>query len=259
MVEKENTRVPLLAGKYPAPEAITIPAPAPDPHAALKGLYNSPNANTVKAMISPGTRPQEIYTPKVVVDAILKVWPHIALDPCTGPGSIIPSLDVCYVKPKFVAVLKKGEPVLDKNGQPKVKVLFRADAGERDGLMERWVDYTYCNPPFSVLKDWMLKARHEGDDGLEIMLLTPVRPHRRWWRDVEDTSTETCFLDPITFEGYKASFPQPMCMMYWGNLPSLFRLAFERLGDCRRKPKPSLPAGPLTADERARLLGGCWK
>lgn len=238
MTESRNTnvRVPLLVGKYPeepeteVSEADTIPAP--DNYRALKSLYNT---NTVKALISPGVRPQEIYTPPSIKSAILKVWPHIALDPCTGPGSILEALDNCYVKPKTVPVLKKKEPVLDKHGVPKTRTVFLADAAETDGLQVRWVDYTYCNPPFSHLKEWMLKARHEGEDEKEVMLLTPVRSNRKWWRDVEDTTTETCFLDPFCFLGYKSTFPQSMCMMYWGSLRSLFRFAFERMGDCRRK------------------------
>jgi hypothetical protein len=233
--EQVTNRVPMLV--EPAKVDSELPTTPADPHRALKGLYNSPHLNKVRALTGTGVRPQEIYTPQLIINAVLKVWPHIALDPCTGPGTIIEAQNTCYVKPKHVPVMKKGEAVLDLGGQPKVRTVFRADDGETDGLTARWQDYTYVNPPFAHLKQWMLKCRHEGDDGLEVMLLCPVRSNRKWWRDVEDTSTETCFLDPFAFHGFKSTFPQSMCVMYWGQLQSLFRLAFERLGDCRRKPE----------------------
>ena len=35
-------------------------------------------------------REQTIYTPQSIIDVVLKVWPEgIALDPCSGPGSIV--------------------------------------------------------------------------------------------------------------------------------------------------------------------------
>ena len=37
-------------------------------------------------------RKQVVYTPQAVVDVLLTLWPEgIALDPCSGPDSIVPA------------------------------------------------------------------------------------------------------------------------------------------------------------------------
>lgn len=198
---------------------------APD---CLQSSYGAGNAKreearkaTARAAIGPGDRPQEIYTPQEIITAILKVWPCIALDPCTGPASLIPANNTCYVKPRYVST-----------ASGKVKTVFRADESEIDGLLVRWPDYTYVNPPFALLKDWLCKARHEGEDS-EVMMLAPARGNRRWFRDVTATCSKICDLDPIKFVGFTSAFPQALVMLYWGENTSVFEYAFERLGDCR--------------------------
>lgn len=178
--------------------------------------------NTAKSLIAPGDRPQEIYTPPVILEAILKVWPKIALDPCTGPDSLVPAENTYYVSPSVV---------LTKSGKP--KTVFTVNPGEVDGKSQPWVDYTYVNPPFSQLKDWLLKARHEGQDDIELMFLSPARGQRKWYRDVLYTCTSVCDLDPVKFVGYKSAFPPALVMLYWGQNPNLFAHAFANLGDVR--------------------------
>lgn len=176
---------------------------------------------TVKALISPGERPQEIYTPACVIEALLRVWPHIALDPCSGPRSIVGALDTFYVPGR-----------VDGNG----KLQFQAAGDEQDGLSEPWVDYTYVNPPYSILKVWMDKARFEGTRtgrNVEVAMLAPTRGHRTWFRDACASATSVIDLDPVKFVGFKSTFPAPLCMIYWGSTKSLFELAFEALGDAR--------------------------
>lgn len=178
--------------------------------------------NTAKSMIAPGDRPQEIYTPPVILEAVLKVWPRIALDPCSGPGSLIYADTHYYVSPSIV---------LTKSGKP--KTVYTVNPGEIDGLTQKWVDYTYVNPPFNLLKAWLMKARHEGQDEIELMFLSPARGHRKWYRDVLHTCTSVCDLDPVKFVGFKSAFPTPLVMLYWGQNPNLFANAFEQLGDVR--------------------------
>lgn len=207
-------------------EQITILYEQPDPEPeTLKERARKNRNATAKSMISPGERPQEIYTPQVLIDAILKVWPHVALDPCSGPGSIVGAIDSCYLPPSAT---------LGKTG--KVKVEYLPVGGDsRDGLTTPWVDYTYVNPPYKLLKDWLMKGRVEGqDEGREVIMLVPARGHRTWFRDVVATCNEICDLNPVKFVGYKSTFPAPLLALYWGVNTSLFREAFSgKIGDCR--------------------------
>lgn len=154
--------------------------------------------NTAKSMISPSEggeeRNQVIYTPKIVLDVIAEVWPEgIALDPCSGQGSLV----VC------------NDSYLIEAGQ--------------DGLELPWKDRTYCNPPYKNLKDWLNKAMDEGATDAsptlrkEIIVLCPVRTHRAWFRMAMNECSHIVWLDPLAFNGFKQSFPAPLCLMYCGN------------------------------------------
>lgn len=180
--------------------------------------------NTAKSMISPGDRPQEICTPKPIIDALLRVWPHIALDPCSHPESIVGALDTYYVPGRVVAHPKSGKP----------KLVFVAEGDEVDGLKAEWTNYTFVNPPFSVLEPWLDKARDEGFAARkEVAVLAPTRGHRKWFRDAVASATSVIDLDPVAFLGHKSSFPAPLCMIYWGDSKALFEFSFEELGDPR--------------------------
>jgi hypothetical protein len=146
-----------------------------------------------------GKRKQTVYTPQLIIDAVLEVWPHIALDPCSGPRSIVPAR--------------------------------RRVARPQDGLAVRWPKYTFVNPPYDQLKAWLAhKPRHR-----ETMLLVPVRSQRPWWRDLvfhaeADERPAVCWLDPVTFRGYDDQFPAPLCVLYSGDRLPAFGRAFAELG-----------------------------
>lgn len=205
---------------------------APDCLAAFYGARS--RRNTIKSMVSPGERPQEIYTPECVRDAILNVWPHIALDPCGGPDSLIPAKHSYYVPPAVIGLLdNKGVPKCNSDGTPKIRIEFIASAGHEDGLNLPWCDYTYANPPFRYAKQWLAKALHEAGLGHEIMMLAQTRGHRSWFRKACKSATCVCDLNPLKFVGFKQTFPAPLCMLYWGDNTNQFELAFEHLGECR--------------------------
>ena len=94
--------------------------------------------------------------------------------------------------------------------------------------------FTYANPVYKFLDQWLAKAVSEAEHGHEIMLLCPVRPHRVWWRAAERTTTKTCYLNPVKFVGEKSSLPLPLAMMYWGERGAQFQHIFEslKLGEC---------------------------
>lgn len=189
---------------------------------AFYGARESSRKNTVKSLVSPGERPQEIYTPQCIVDALHRVWPHIALDPCSGPGSIVQALDTYHVPMRYRQT---------KSG--KLRPYYEASGDEVDGLVADWVDYTYANPPYRELQKWLKKAELEGERGLEIAMLAPTRGNRTWFRDACRRATSVIELDPLTFLGFKSAFPAPLCMLYWGASKSTFEFAFEALGDAR--------------------------
>jgi hypothetical protein len=144
-------------------------------------------------------RPQDINTPPLIVDAILRVWPEgIALDPCDNATSIT---------------------------HAKTSIKW-----PENGLAVDWPDYTYVNPPYKQLRPWMQKAvRYK-----EHMLLIPVRTNRRWWCVYERKATAICRLKPFAFLGHKQSFPSSLVMLYYGSRPRSFADAFAPLGEIGR-------------------------
>lgn len=160
-----------------------------------------------------GERPQTVYTPHCVLDAIAEVWPEgIELDPCSGLDSLVPANDAVYMSETTGHFWWRGG--CDDRWT-------RA----RSGLDVMWPERTYCNPPYADLKQWLPKCA----ESLETIALVPVRPHRKWWRAASMTA-EVCYLDPLKFHGYAQTFPAPLCVMYWGSRGNAFREAFGGLG-----------------------------
>jgi hypothetical protein len=190
---------------------------------ALRSLYGASDRQkaTAKSHIGPGDRPQEIYTPQCIVDAVLRVWGHVAFDPCWGPSSIVPSQTHAYVPVRY-RFNAKGE----------AKPYYEAMEGDVDGLTVPWPSCTYANPPYVHLKAWLQKAVEEASYGTEIIVLAPHRTQRKWYRSAKRAARAVCELDPLTFEGYKASFPAALAVLYYGDCPHLFEAAFAELGDC---------------------------
>ena len=163
---------------------------------AMHSLYGSGDPerdrarrNIAKSMISPGTdRPQEIYTPQSVIDVVLATFGEIVLDPCSGPDSIVPA-----------------------------RIKYDGTAEQWDGLLSRWFRKTYFNPPYKNLRDWLIKADAEASQARPIIGLFPVRPHRKWFRDLllNRSGVEIVYLDPLKFRGYDQAFPAPLCLVLW--------------------------------------------
>lgn len=194
-----------------------MPAPAPKCMKALYGARAESRKNTVKSLISPGERPQEIYTPRNILTAIRAMWPSIALDPCGSPDSIVYADETYCISPSIVQTKAGTTRVVYLPGTP----------GEVDGLRAPWVDYTYVNPPFRSLDLWLDRALAEGTSGKEILMLAPARTNRKWFRAATRTCSSICELDPVTFEGFDQAFPAPLWMLYWGQLTNLFEFEFD--------------------------------
>lgn len=80
--------------------------------------------------------------------------------------------------------------------------------GEKDGLKEPWMAYSWCNPPFNDSAKWVEKAYKESKErGCNIAMLIPVRTETKFWHDyilynpdVEIKWLRKCytFIDPAT-------------------------------------------------------------
>lgn len=53
-----------------------------------------------------------------------------------------------------------------------------------DGLSQSWAgERVYCNPPYSDILPWVLKAWSERDAELSVLLLPANRTEQRWWQE----------------------------------------------------------------------------
>lgn len=151
-----------------------------------------------------GKRNQTVYTPQSIVDALLRLWPEgIAMDPCSGPDSIVPALWNLMPPINGCKYDKKAGPA----------------------FIEYWPERTYVNPEFDNLQPWILQFC----ESIECVLLVPVRTHRKWWRDLLRCGADICWLDPLRFVGYEQSFPAPLALCYRGVRD--FEAAVDGLGE----------------------------
>lgn len=182
-------------------------------HNALKSLWGDgpkesyaeqkeqSRKNTAKSMISPPDidRPQDIRTPPDLIEAVIELFDGvIALDAC------------------------------DSLCQTKAMMHYTGPEPGGDGLVEPWVDRTYCNPPYKDLKFWLDKALKEAKQGKRIAVLCPVRPHRAWFRRAMRAATSLVYLNPLKFEGYKQAFPAPLCLLIYNTTAEG---AFDKWGE----------------------------
>ena len=201
---------------------------APD---VLKSQYNRARAGIGNSEPEPGQREQAICTPQKILNVPIAVWGGIDLDPCWAPGSIVPAAKHYYVPPRLVPMMDGAVQKKDKDGNLRFKTIYIAQEGDTDGLKEPWQDFTFVNPIYVRLKEWLAKAQREHDkDGWEIMLLCPSRGHRKWWRKAK-RSAVVADLDPFCFVGYKSAIPLPMSLFYWGALKGEFCEAVKAVGE----------------------------
>ncbi len=176
---------------------------APKPLASLYGKGHVDAVRTRECVAMPGLRKQEILTPPSILDPLIEFWGDIALDPCS-----------------------------DADGSVPAQAHLRGSAFNEDGLAAQWPDGTFVNPPYGKLKDWLGCVVEQLPDGerREIVMLIPVRSHRKWWRAAAREASEVLYLNPIKFVGYDQAFPAPLCLFYFGSFCSEFREAFAAIG-----------------------------
>lgn len=172
---------------------------------ALDSLYGKGHQDAIKAankarardcVAGPGQREQTILTPDYILERVIALWGCIALDPCSDPGLSVPAVAHIVHDPDG-----PGRVVAPQNMLAWLPVA--------DGLAVEWPKYTFVNPPYGTLKDWMIKS---AATEAEHIMLVPVRTHRAWF-DINKYDA-VCFLDPVKFKGYKQAFPAPCALLY---------------------------------------------
>lgn len=152
------------------------------------------------ALYGEGEREQVIGTPQNIIDAVCTFWPCGWVDRAPGP--------IEFPASKAAAVL------------------------EEDGLRGMWDGPlpSFCNPPFNDLQPWLLQGVNADFVGHQAaILLVPARMHREWMCEAEYASSATAWLKPVSFFGYKGSFPFPCFLLYYGPEPNRFAQAFKHL------------------------------
>ncbi len=155
---------------------------------AMRGL------STGNRVGKPAERKQEVLTPQCIVDVCNKVWGQIVLDPCWCEGALTNPIH------KF-----EFPPI--------------------DALTAPWITFSYINPPYKDLKQWLAYGRTQPD---EQIWLVPVRTHRKWWRQWRDELDVYCELDPLKFLGYDCAFPAPLLLGYKGAKGATFITACKK-------------------------------
>lgn len=186
---------------------------------AMRGLA------TANREDKPAEREQEIYTGEDIVRVLKRVWPRgIALDPCSGPLSIVNARESWQGTKLIVGRRGDGSPITKWLNAP--------------GLTQSWKRFTYANPPFDNLRFWLAKAMREAKrlqlsgDSAELMVLGPVRTNRGWYRAAWKHASARGALDPLVFGGYKDKFPAPCALLYWGEHVEEFTQAMRGIGEC---------------------------
>jgi hypothetical protein len=136
--------------------------------------------------INDGKREQEVLTPPDIIARVEQAFGgKIALDPCS------PSKN----EPSFYAALRYTE----------------AD----DGLSKQWLNRTFFNPPWDILKPWLEKAEAEAKDGKRIVGLVPWRSRRLWFQRALASATAATLEGPVKFVGHKAAIPVDVTLIAW--------------------------------------------
>lgn len=87
-----------------------------------------------------------------------------------------------------------------------------------------WGDSNFVNPPFNNIEPFLRRARLEHEiGGKSSVVLIPLRTHTKYWREqVMDKATAIYLMfSGMRFPGYTMKFPMSMCLVVYGNYPTL--------------------------------------
>lgn len=97
-----------------------------------------------------------------------------------------------------------------------------------DGLSVEWGAKNYVNPPFNNLRAWLTKAVEEWSKGKEVVFLTPIRIHTKYFQELvlplADQGNVQLYVltNGVKFKGYKEKAPFGVMFVYFHhNVPPL--------------------------------------
>lgn len=160
-----------------------------------------------KAKLTPGLYTSETgewYTPREIIEDILKLFGVIDLDPCSN---------------------NHEEPNVPAN-----KHFTKAD----DGLSKEWHGRVYMNPPYGrEIGAWIEKLIQEYLDGhiTEFVALVPARIDTEWFRKIAGFPAMWCGVDGrLKFSKSENSAPFPSAIFYLGERDKEFYEIFQKWG-----------------------------
>ena len=184
---------------------------------ALSSLYGQGHVDatrTRECVAMPGLREQTVFTPMEIVTALIALWGRVAYDPCHGhPGAVLTRSG--RKLGKLAKLMADGwtreKLVAEGHANATASVVPAERKTDSRGLIDPWVDATFCNPPYGELRAWLEWAMAQLVDHI---MLVPVRPHRTWWRKWAATipPEDLVYLNPVKFVGYDQAFPAPLCL-----------------------------------------------
>jgi site-specific DNA-methyltransferase (adenine-specific) len=101
---------------------------------------------------------------------------------------------------------------------------FYSDSLDITWDMTGWL---WCNPPYSKIKEFSLKAHDESMNGAKIVMLIPARTDTKYWHDYMSSASEIRFLKGrLKFGDSKNSAPFPSAVVIFDGLDSMCAVDF---------------------------------
>lgn len=86
---------------------------------------------------------------------------------------------------------------------------------EQDGLLKPWTGRVFCNPPYSEIRRWMVKATQELKNGNAevVVFLVPSRTGTCWWHDFAQHHEIRWIRGRVKFGGLETNAPFDCCIV----------------------------------------------
>jgi phage N-6-adenine-methyltransferase len=87
---------------------------------------------------------------------------------------------------------------------------------ETNGLIQPWLNMTWCNPPYSNIAPWVEKAWTESLLGATSFVLVPASAGANWWKAWVHDKAHVIFLNGrITFVGQEDPYPKDCALLIY--------------------------------------------
>lgn len=159
------------------------------------------------------------FTPELLLDAVLEQWGTIDLDPCHDPHPR------CLVKAETCYDIRQGQDGL-------VLPWSVGETGNRTKV--------YCNPPYSGVAPWVLRAVQHAAGGGEVLLLVNASTDTTYWQSYILRHGTVCLLAKRVSFGRPGSDKvsanlQPSAVVYFGHDIEGFTRVWSKHGTIIRR------------------------